>query len=261
MHNWQAGTLEYPRMRRFSPSTLLFFGLVVLNTVLAATSSFLPQGMQQGDTAETISPTMAAAFNAGVVLFFYGGIGYLGLRLSRKLGYPDLLDKKVTARQRFATPCVAGLWVGLIFIVGDGIFSRFHSLGSLPHPQFPMSLLASVSAGIGEEMVFRLFFIPFLVWLISSVALKGEQKNAVFWVATFFSASFFAAGHIPSVMLMMGNPSYSAIPTAMLIEIFMLNGLLSIVAAYFMRKSGYLAAVTVHTSADIVWHVIWGLLR
>ena len=248
-------------MRRFSPSTLVFFGLVLLNAALAASMSFLPQGIETVDGAEALSPFTAAVINATVVLFIYGGAGYAGLRFSRKLGYPDLLDKKVTTRQRFITPCIAGLWIGLIFIIGDGIFSRFNSLGSLPHPPFPMSLLASVSAGIGEEMVFRLFFIPFLVWLISSVALKGEQKNAVFWVATFFSASFFAAAHIPSVMLMMGNPSYAAIPTAILIEIFVLNGLLSIVAAYFMRKSGYLAAVTVHTSADIVWHVIWGLLR
>ncbi|MBN1855660.1 MAG: CPBP family intramembrane metalloprotease [Dehalococcoidia bacterium] len=248
-------------MRRYSPSTLLFFGLVVLNAILAATSSLLPQGMEQGEGTATISPAMAAAFNAGVVLFLYGGLGYLGLRLSRKLGYPDLLDPQVTTHQRFITPCVAGLWIGLIFIVADGFFGRFHSLGPLPHPPFPLSLLASFSAGIGEEMVFRLFFIPFLVWLISSVALKGEQKNTVFWVATFFSASFFAMGHIPSVMLMIGNPSFADIPTAMLIEIFLLNGLLSMVTAYFMRTSGYLAAVTVHTSTDIVWHVIWGLMR
>ena len=39
------------------------------------------------------------------------------------------------------------------------------------------------------------------------------------------------------------------------------NQTLSLVAAYFLRRSGYLAAVTVHTSADTVWHVIWGLLR
>ncbi|TFH33951.1 MAG: CPBP family intramembrane metalloprotease [Dehalococcoidia bacterium] len=248
-------------MRRFSPSTLVFFGLVLLNAVLAAITSLLPQGMETVDGAATISPAIAAVINSAVVLLFYGGLGYVGLRLSRKLGYPDLLDPKVTTRQRFIIPCISGLWIGLVFIVGDGIFNRFHSLGPLPHPPFPTSLLASFSAGIGEEMVFRLFFIPFLVWLISSVALKGAQKNAVFLVATFFSATFFAASHIPSVMIMMGNPSFAAIPTALLTEIFMLNGLLSIVAAHFLRTRGYLAAVTVHTSADIVWHVIWGLLR
>lgn len=110
-------------------------------------------------------------------------------------------------------------------------------------------------------MVFRLFFIPFLVWLISRVVLKGAQEHLTFWNAAIFSAVFFAAGHIPSVMYLLDVTTLSAIPPAMMAEIFVLNGLLSLVAAYFLRKSGYLAAVTVHTSADIVWHVIWGLLR
>jgi hypothetical protein len=250
-----------PAVRQLSASTKVFLGLVLLNAVLAAATSFLPMGIADSGEPSAISPTLAAVINASVVLFIYGGLGYAGLRLTRKLGYPDLLDAQVTTRQRFITPTIAGLWIGLFFIVGDNIFSRFHSLEPLPHPPFPTSLLASLSAGIGEEMVFRLFFIPLLVWLVSRLALKGRQENAVFWTASIFSGMFFAAGHIPSVMLLLGTASLADIPTALMVEIFVLNGTLSLVAAHFLRKNGYLAAVTVHTSADIVWHVIWGLLR
>ncbi len=248
-------------MRQLSSSTKAFLGLVLLNAVLAAATSFLPAGIADTGQSTVISPALAAAINASVVLFLYGGLGYIGLRLSRKLGYPDLMDARVTTRQRFVTPAIAGLWIGLVFIVADNIFGRFHSLGPLPHPPFPTSILASLSAGIGEEMVFRLFFIPLLVWLVSRVVLKGGQENAVFWTASIFSGMFFAAGHIPSVMLLSGTGNFADIPTAMMVEIFVLNGMLSLVAAYFLRRSGYLAVVTVHTSADIVWHVIWGLLR
>ena len=248
-------------MKQLSTSTKVFLGLVALKAVLAAAASFLPAGIADTGQPTVISPALAAAINASVVLFLYGGLGYIGLRLSRKLGYPDLMDARVTTRQRFVTPAIAGLWIGLVFIVADNIFGRFHSLGPLPHPPFPTSILASLSAGIGEEMVFRLFFIPLLVWLVSRVVLKGGQENAVFWTASIFSGMFFAAGHIPSVMLLSGTGNFEDIPTAMMVEIFVLNGTLSLVAAYFLRKSGYLAPVTVHTSADIVWHVIWGLLR
>ena len=248
-------------MRQLSTSTQVFLGLALLNAVLAAAISFLPLGIADTGEPTTMSPTLAAVINASVVLFVYGGLGYVGLRLTRKLGYPDLLDARVTTRQRFTTPAIAGLWIGLIFIVADNIFSRFHSLGPLPHPPFPTSILASLSAGIGEEMVFRLFFIPLLVWLVSRVALRGERENAVFWTASIFSGMFFAAGHIPSVMLLLGTGSFADIPRALMVEIFVLNGTLSLVTAHFLRKSGYLAAVTVHTSADIVWHVIWGLVR
>jgi membrane protease YdiL (CAAX protease family) len=235
--------------------------LVVVNAVLAGVATFMPQGLPQALPDGELDLLPIALLNAGAVLFIYGGLGYAGLRLTRKLGYPDLLDTRVSTRQRFVPPTIVGLWLGLLFIVADNIFGRFHQYGPLPHPPFPTSVLASISAGIGEEMIFRLFFIPFLVWLISRVVLKGAQEQVVFWNAAIFSAIFFAAGHLPSVMFLLGTTSLSDIPAAMMAEIFLLNGTLSLVAAYFLRRSGYLAAATVHTSADIVWHVIWGLLR
>lgn len=248
-------------MSRPSPSTAVFIGLVVLNAILTAAATFMPQwapvAMPEGET--DLLPI--ALVNGTMVLAVYGGLGYVGLRLTRTLGYPDLLDTRVTTRQRFINPAIIGLWLGLLFIVADNIFGRFHQYGPLPHPPFPTSIVASLSAGIGEEMVFRLFFIPLLVWLVSRVVLKGQQEQVVFWNAAIFSAVFFAAGHIPSVMYLLDVASLSDIPAAMLAEMFLLNGVLSLVAAYLMRKSGYLAAVTLHTSTDIVWHVIWGLLR
>jgi len=41
---------------------------------------------------------------------------------------------------------------------------------------------------------------------------------------------------------------------------FLLNGLMSIFAAYYFRKYGFLAPVGIHFWADIVWHVLWGLI-
>jgi len=242
-------------------STRLFFALVVAVAALAAASVYLPQGLPAEIPETTVPLEQIALVAAGSVLIFYGGLGYVGLRLTRKLGYPDLLDPLVPARQRFIIPGIAGLWLGLAFIVVDNIFARFHSLGPLPHPPFPTSLLASFTAGIGEEIIFRLFFIPALVWFVSRVVLKGAQEVAVYWTAAMFSGMFFAAGHLPSVFILLEVSSFEDIPSALISEIFLLNGTLSLVAAYFLRRSGYLAAATVHTAADLVWHVLWGLLR
>jgi len=62
-------------------------------------------------------------------------------------------------------------------------------------------------------------------------------------------------------MLLLQMGSLEDIPSVLISEIFLLNGALSLVAAYFLRRSGYLAAATVHTTTDLVWHVLWGLLR
>lgn len=248
-------------MHRPSPSTIAFLGLVLLNAILAGVATFMPQGAALGLPEGEVDLLTLALMNAGIVLVMYGGLGYIGLRLTRKLGYPDLLDARVNNRQRFLNPCIVGLWLGLLFIVADNILGSLHHYGPLPHPPFPTSVLASFSAGIGEEMVFRLFFIPLLVWLVSHVVLKGEMERPIFWNAAIFSGIFFAIAHIPAVMLLLGLESLPEIPMPMMTELFLLNGTLSLVAAYFLRRSGYLAAVTVHTSANIVWHVIWGLLR
>ncbi len=242
-------------------STNLFIALVLFVAALAAVSTYLPQGYPSAIPESPVPPEQIAIVAAGTVLIFYGGLGYLGVRLARKLGYPDLLDARVTQRQRFVVPGIAGLWLGLIFIVADNVFGRLHSYGPLPHPPFPTSIVASLSAGIGEELIFRLFFIPAVVWFISRVVLKGAQENTVYWTAAMFSAMFFAGGHIPSVLILLQVTNFDEIPSALISEIFLLNGALSLVAAYFFRRSGYLAAATVHTAADFVWHVLWGLFR
>jgi hypothetical protein len=105
-----------------------------------------------------------------------------------------------------------------------------------------------------------LFFITFWVWLASSVILKGKWQGRIFWIVSIFSALAFAAGHFPSLMVLFGFTSLSQIPLGLIAEIFLLNGIIGIACAYYMRKSGYLAAVGIHFWTDIVWHVIWGLV-
>jgi hypothetical protein len=40
----------------------------------------------------------------------------------------------------------------------------------------------------------------------------------------------------------------------------LLNWVISIFAAYYFRKYGFLAAVGIHFWTDIIWHVIWGII-
>ena len=42
--------------------------------------------------------------------------------------------------------------------------------------------------------------------------------------------------------------------------IVLLNSIVSLFAAYYLRKSGFLAPVGIHFWTDIVWHVVWGLV-
>jgi hypothetical protein len=248
-------------LKRISASTKIYLLLVLALGISNAIQVLLPS-YQNSLPLGTVLPTsipVLALINAGIAIVLYGGLGFAGLILSRKLGFADIIDSAVSNRQRFISPAVIGVLAGVIIIIGDLIFAPFNGIGSFPHPAFPSSFFASLSAGIGEELLFRLFFISFWTWLISSVILRGRGKEQTFWIVTSFSALAFALGHIPSLMILAGFSSVDQIPVLLIIEIILLNSTISIPAAYYLRKWGFLAAVGMHFWADIIWHVIWGL--
>jgi hypothetical protein len=150
--------------------------------------------------------------------------------------------------------------MGIFFILADLVFSRFNGIGRFPYPEFPLSIIASVTAGIGEEIIFRLFFIPFWVWLISTVILKKRAEPVVFWIVLVWSALAFAMGHLPSLMYLQGWTTIQQVPSVLMVEIIALNGIISLLAGWYLKKYGYLAAVGLHFWTDIVWHVVWGVL-
>lgn len=247
-------------MREVSPSIKIYIGLVISLSLLSAVNIFLPQGAFLPLQELPASKPVLALVNAGLVLILYGGLGFIGLRLSQKLGFAEIWDAKVSNRERFFVPALTGVGLGIFLILADAVLSRFHTLGPLPHPPFPTSLVASAVAGIGEEIIFRLFFISFGVWLISHIALKRKRQNQIFWIVSVFSAMAFATGHIPSVMILLGLNTVHQIPFVLMVEIFLLNGVVSLFAAHYFRKFGFLAPVGIHFWTDVIWHVIWGAI-
>lgn len=248
-------------MKRLTLSLKIYLGLVIVLAILMAISLFLPSYQDLMPTQELpASKPVLALVNAAMALFLYGGLGYLGYHLSQKLGFADIWDPAVTHRQRLVYPALIGVGLGVFFIVADTLLSRFHSLGALPHPAFPLSLLASATAGIGEEILFRLFFVSLWTWLIARILLRGKGKEVVFWIIVVLSALAFSFGHLPAAMILYEFSSISEIPAALLAEIILLNGVLSIFAAGYLRKYGFLAAVGIHFWTDAIWHVVWGAI-
>jgi hypothetical protein len=251
--------VEYT-MKRLSVSVKIFILLIIILAALAAISVFLPQGASVPSFELPLPKTLFALLTAFTILLLYGGLGLLGMNLARRVGFADLWSAKSTNRQRLLVPAFIGVGIGLFFILVDAVFSRLHGLGPLPHPPFPTSLVASGAAAIGEEVIFRLFFVSFWVWAISSIVRKDQWKDQIFWIVVCLSALAFAFAHIPSLMFLFGWKTIGDIPTPLLIEIILLNGVLSAFVAYFFRKYGFLSAVSIHFWADVVWHVIRGAI-
>lgn len=228
-------------------------------SALAALGVFLPQGSFIPVEQLPAPPSRLALMNAAAILVLHGGLGYLGLNLCRRLGWADVWVPGATPVERWGMPALLGIGIGLLFIGVDLFAASLHSLGPLPHPPFPTSVVASAVAAISEEVLFRLFLIPLGVWLVSSVILGGRFKEGTFWTVVALSALGFAAAHLPSVSVLYGV-GVAELPTVLLAELVLLNGVVSVAAAHQLRAHGLLAAVGVHWWTDIVWHVLWGLV-
>lgn len=243
-------------------SNRIFMLLIAIYVLMAFLYFFLPQAssgsLLPAEQMPASLPVMALA-NAGIVLVLYGGLGILGLLLARKLGLPEIWDSTISNRQRFLIPALVGLGLGVFIILMDLLFSPINGIGRLTHPPFPASIVASISAGIGEEILFRLFFISFWTWLVSQVILRGRWQIPVYAIFSFLSAIIFSMSHLPALMFLQGWSDLSQVPAMLFVELLLLNGTLSLLAAYFFKKFGFLAPVGIHFWTDIVWHALWGL--
>jgi len=133
-----------------------------------------------------------------------------------------------------------------------------------PHPTFPGSLLASLSAGIGEEILCRLFVMSLWTviwrWILGHVLSARRSHGTALWIANVLAALTFVALHLPAAMLIFGAVSPLLLPPMALAEIVVLNGLVGLLAGWAYARDGLVAAAGVHFWADIVWHVLYGLV-
>jgi hypothetical protein len=153
-----------------------------------------------------------------------------------------------------------GLVCGVIVVLGDIFFAQINGVGLLLHPGFPVSILASLSVGIGEEILFRSFVFGVWGFILNWLLKRVNGRTAALWIANVIAAVAFAASHLVSVFMLTGATSIAELNPFLLLEGLLLNGLIGIVAGQRYMKDGLVAAVGVHFWTDIVFHVIWGLV-
>jgi len=198
--------------------------------------------------------------NAGIVIVLYGLLGLAGNWFAARLDLPGIFRADGNWRGWFAIPLVLGVLCGLLLILGDWLFAPFNELGPFPHPPFPASILASISAGIGEEIMFRAFVFGLWAWILTWAFKRFNGRQAALWIANLIAALAFGAGHLGSVMVLAGASNPADLPAGLLAEIFVLNGIIGLVAGERYIKEGLVAAVGVHFWTDVIWHIIWGLV-
>jgi hypothetical protein len=197
--------------------------------------------------------------NAGIVLVLYGLLGLAGFWFARRLRLPGIFSEDGDCRRWFFIPLALGLVCGVVLVIGDVLFASVNGFGRFVHPGFPVSILASLSAGIGEEIAFRSFMFGLWGLLLNWLLKRFNGRGAALWVANVVAALAFGAAHLGTLMMLIGATSLAELTPVLLVEVFLLNGLIGLVAGERYMKDGLVAASGVHFWTDLVFHVVWGL--
>ena len=244
--------------------TVFFFLLVTY-----ALSAFLIYAFfveQMSADAGLIMPDMGMSnavlglINVGIVLVLYGALGLAGYWFARRLGLPGIYSPDGNWRRWFLIPFVLGLVCGGFVVFGDILFAPINGIGRFPHPGFPVSILASFSAGIGEEILFRSFVFGVWSFILNWLLKRFKGRAAALWIANVIAAVAFAASHLASAFILTGATSIAELSPILLLEGLLLNGVIGIIAGQRYMKDGLVAAAGVHFWTDIVFHVIWGIV-
>lgn len=202
--------------------------------------------------------------NAALVLVLYTSLGLAGLWLARRIQLPGIFRPGAAAKEWFWQPLGWGALAGVLLIGFDLGGRWLAGFEGFIHPQFPISILASLTAGIGEEIMFRLFVMSLwaviFIWLLGKLLPRRDTRAISLALANLLAALAFAAGHLGTAMVLAGAASPMDLAPVTLAELFLMNGLLGLLCGRAFIKNGLVAAAGIHFWADIVWHVLYGLL-
>lgn len=246
----------------------LFGGLLATNVLLVfvAFALGLPNQFMAGqeipEPFASMPGWLLGLANAGIVLVVYGLLGIAGFWFARRLSLPGIYREDAGWRHWVVSPMAIGAALGVALIVGDGLFARAsEDWAGFPHPVFPLSIIASATAGIGEEIVFRLFIMGLWAFLLELATRRWNARRFSLWAGNVIAALAFGAAHLPATMMAVGVARPADLPTVAVVEVFVLSGLVGVVAGERYMRNGLIAAVGIHFWTDVVWHILWPALH
>jgi hypothetical protein len=150
-----------------------------------------------------------------------------------------------------------GLAVGVVIVVLAKVTQSLVPAGPRPltAPAPWEGFLASIGAGVKEELWFRFGLTTLLVWIGAKLTTGQRPTAAVVWVGNVVAALFFGALHLPQAASLIG------LTGPFVVYVLLLNGVGGVAFGWLYWRHGLFAAMLAHFSTDVVLKVILPLLH
>ncbi len=261
--------ISLPTKRKFLWRQFLLVWLISAFASLLVIPYALTLIPDAADAASTATQLVLSAFASNLIV--YAVVSLIGLILAARigLGLPFLegwlTNNPIWERLKdvFLLAVVLGIIVGSLIIaidtlifapqisgqLGEGVADGVQ--GTRPPPW--QGLLAAISAGITEEVLFRLFVVSLIAWLGGFLFRdeEGRPRAGIMWFAIILVAVAFGLAHLPATAAV--GLSLNALVVSRAI---VLNGLGGIVFGWLYWRRGLESAMVCHFTTDVVLHVI-----
>jgi membrane protease YdiL (CAAX protease family) len=251
------------RRRKAVAAGLLLASVLGSLAVFPFVYLILKQAGQPERSAVNLLPALGE--NVAVGFLFSIGAVTLWTRLGKSVGLGEPLldgwpavDQKSRRRIRNALLLAGALGIGIGVL---DVMAEYVVLPGMAQPRVALTsppawagLLASVGAGITEEIWFRLGLMTLFVWMGARDARRFPPSARVVWTGNVVAAVLFGAIHLPQAALLIGlNPALVAF-------VLLANALPGIVFGWLYWRRGLVAAMVSHCAADVVLKVVLPLL-
>ena len=130
------------------------------------------------------------------------------------------------------------------------LYNHHLASGSVSQPELWRLVLASIDAGIQEEIFSRFFLMSLFVWVgwrVQGVS-RGPTRPSVYWVAIVLSASLFAWDHLEGHVANLSQ--------ARIVEVLAFTGALGVLFGWCYWKLGLECAILTHILVDALGMVL-----
>lgn len=209
-------------------------------------------------TASSQGPPNFMVF--AVVLLVQTGFVYLLVRLGLAagarvdLGWPPLDGwiERDTRRASRAVILATITGVAAAFVIP--VLARLMpmssgSLNIIP-PSPAVVLMASIGAGLNEEVLSRVVAMGIAAWVIYQVVRDRVSKSTVIWCANLIAALLFGAMHLPGASVL------GTLTLPLAASVVMMNAVLGMLFGWLYWHKGIVAAMICHAVLDIVMKVV-----
>ncbi|WP_152611533.1 CPBP family intramembrane glutamic endopeptidase [Psychroserpens damuponensis] len=167
-------------------------------------------------------------------------------RFFSKQSVAKLIDWKTILSSIVLSIIVALILLGLFELQKE----LYPVVGKMSRPEKPFYALVAFSAGISEEIMFRLGLMSLIIAIIQFIRKVESPSNKIVWSGIIISALFFGLIHLPLSKNFVELSPFS-------IGVTMVGNLITgSTFGWIFWKRGLLVAIIAHIVFDLVFHVI-----